>query len=285
MRAGNYAWPGDGARGSGLTGGVQMPLSGCRRARRLHRAPGRRGTTEPDGQPDRRARTRRTRDGIGAGRGPRGDRRGRQLLRRDRSGGEAGRARRLARRPRARAGLELDDVPARRRSLSPDAATSLRLVRVGRAEATAFGRDRRGRLRPCPTPSAVGGKRLPGGLGLLARARRRRPAAAAGVFLAEGVGYLGFAATLPEHRGKGGQNALLAARIRHAREAGCDVVVTETGERRDDRPSSSYRNILRAGVHRGGGDGELAAAEAGVRRTPSRASVDAGSARPSAPAA
>lgn len=74
-----------------------------------------------------------------------------------------------------------------------------------------------------------------------------QPAAAAGVFIAEGVGYLGFAATLPEHRGKGGQNALLAARIRHAREAGCDIVVTETGELRDDRPSSSYRNILRSG--------------------------------------
>ena len=61
---------------------------------------------------------------------------------------------------------------------------------------------------------------------------------------------LGFAATLPEHRGKSGQNALLAARRRHAREAGCDVVVTETGELRDDRPSSSYRNILRAGSQR-----------------------------------
>ena len=29
--------------------------------------------------------------------------------------------------------------------------------------------------------------------------------------------------------------------------SGCDVVVTETGERRDDLPSNSYRNILRAG--------------------------------------
>jgi hypothetical protein len=63
----------------------------------------------------------------------------------------------------------------------------------------------------------------------------------------EGVGYLGFAATLPEHRGKGGQNAFLAARIQHAREAGCDVVITDTGELRDDRPSNSYRNILRSG--------------------------------------
>ena len=72
-------------------------------------------------------------------------------------------------------------------------------------------------------------------------------AAAAGVYIDEGVGYLGFAATLAEHRGKGAQNALLAKRIEHARAAGCDVLVTETGERRDDLPSNSYRNILRAG--------------------------------------
>jgi len=54
-------------------------------------------------------------------------------------------------------------------------------------------------------------------------------------------------ATLPEHRAKGGQSALLAERIRHARAIGCDVLVTETGERREDLPSNSYRNIIRAG--------------------------------------
>jgi len=43
------------------------------------------------------------------------------------------------------------------------------------------------------------------------------------------------------------QSALLAERIRHARAIGCDILVTETGERRDDMPSNSYRNILRAG--------------------------------------
>lgn len=48
-------------------------------------------------------------------------------------------------------------------------------------------------------------------------------------------------------RAQGAQSALLAARIRRARELGCELVVTETGERRDDRPSNSYRNILRAG--------------------------------------
>ena len=73
------------------------------------------------------------------------------------------------------------------------------------------------------------------------------PVGAAALFAADGVGYLGLAGTLPEHRGKGAQTALLAARIRRAAQLGCDVVVTETGERREDRPSSSYRNILLAG--------------------------------------
>ena len=73
------------------------------------------------------------------------------------------------------------------------------------------------------------------------------PAGAAALFAADGAAYLGLAGTLPEHRDKGAQAALLAARIRRAAQLGCDVVVTETGERRDDRPSNSYRNILRAG--------------------------------------
>ena len=73
------------------------------------------------------------------------------------------------------------------------------------------------------------------------------PAGAGALYVAEGVGYLGLAGTRAEHRGKGAQNALLAARIRAAADVGCDLVITETGERRDDRPSDSYRNILRAG--------------------------------------
>jgi GNAT superfamily N-acetyltransferase len=77
------------------------------------------------------------------------------------------------------------------------------------------------------------------------------PAGAGAVFARDDVCYLGLGATLPEHRGKGAQGALLAQRIRRAGELGCDLVVTETGERRDDRPSSSYRNILRAGFVEG----------------------------------
>lgn len=70
---------------------------------------------------------------------------------------------------------------------------------------------------------------------------------AAALFVHDGVGWLGAAGTLPEHRGKGAQTALLAARIALARELGLDAVTTETGERQPDRPAASYRNILRAG--------------------------------------
>jgi GNAT superfamily N-acetyltransferase len=75
------------------------------------------------------------------------------------------------------------------------------------------------------------------------------PAGAGALYVAEGAAYLGLGATLPEHRGKGAQGALLAHRIARAGELGCDLVVTETGERRTDSPSNSYRNILRAGFH------------------------------------
>jgi hypothetical protein len=73
-------------------------------------------------------------------------------------------------------------------------------------------------------------------------------AAGCGALFVDGeLGYLGFGATSRAQRGRGSQSALLAARIRHARELGCRHVVTETGERQVDRPSNSYRNILRAG--------------------------------------
>jgi GNAT superfamily N-acetyltransferase len=72
--------------------------------------------------------------------------------------------------------------------------------------------------------------------------------AAAGALFAEGEGaYLGFAATLPEHREKGAQSALLETRIRRARDLGCRWASTETGEQRPGQPSSSYRNLRRAG--------------------------------------
>jgi hypothetical protein len=72
-------------------------------------------------------------------------------------------------------------------------------------------------------------------------------AGAAALFLEAGVGWIGFGGTRPAFRGKGAQNALIAARIEHGRSQGARAFTTETGERVPDRPSGSYRNILRAG--------------------------------------
>jgi GNAT superfamily N-acetyltransferase len=73
------------------------------------------------------------------------------------------------------------------------------------------------------------------------------PAATGALFVCDGVGWLSFAATLPEFRRRGAQSALLAARIRAAAELGCSTVIGETGALEEGRPSNSYRNIVRAG--------------------------------------
>ncbi|HEX4669854.1 MAG TPA: hypothetical protein VH275_07790 [Solirubrobacterales bacterium] len=57
----------------------------------------------------------------------------------------------------------------------------------------------------------------------------------------------GIAATLEPARGRGCQLALLRQRILDAASAGCKTLFVETGERVPGRPSTSYRNILRAG--------------------------------------
>jgi GNAT superfamily N-acetyltransferase len=79
-----------------------------------------------------------------------------------------------------------------------------------------------------------------------------RPAGAGALFVHEGVGWLGYAATLPDYRGRGAQSAILAVRIEDARKQGCSTVVTETGAMEEGRPSNSYRNIVRAGFREAG---------------------------------
>lgn len=73
------------------------------------------------------------------------------------------------------------------------------------------------------------------------------PAACAAMLVHDGIAELGIAATLEPARGHGCQMALLRRRIVDAAEAGCHTLFVETGERIPDRPSASYRNILRAG--------------------------------------
>jgi hypothetical protein len=63
----------------------------------------------------------------------------------------------------------------------------------------------------------------------------------------DGIAQFGIGATLEGARGRGCQTALLRRRTVDAAEAGCHTFFVETGERVPDRPSGSYRNILRAG--------------------------------------
>jgi GNAT superfamily N-acetyltransferase len=69
----------------------------------------------------------------------------------------------------------------------------------------------------------------------------------AAMLIEEGVAEFGVAATLEQARGRGCQTALLHRRICDAAAAGCHTLFVETGERVPDRPSASYRNILKAG--------------------------------------
>ena len=74
-----------------------------------------------------------------------------------------------------------------------------------------------------------------------------RPVAAGALFESGEAGWLGAAATLPSHRGRGAQGAILAARVERARERGLRVLVTETGVPRDGQPGASFRNLVRSG--------------------------------------
>ena len=73
------------------------------------------------------------------------------------------------------------------------------------------------------------------------------PVAAGATYLSGEHAWLGLATTVATHRNHGAQTALLAQRLSEAAARGAKVAVTETGERLPDKPSHSYRNILRAG--------------------------------------
>jgi GNAT superfamily N-acetyltransferase len=74
------------------------------------------------------------------------------------------------------------------------------------------------------------------------------PVSTAAMFVTKDVAWLGYGATLEAHRGRGWQSAMFAQRLRDARDLGCRLAVTETGEETEDEPvNHSYRNMLRMG--------------------------------------
>src|SRR6266508_575389 len=74
-----------------------------------------------------------------------------------------------------------------------------------------------------------------------------RPVATGALFVRDHGGWLGMGSTLPSHRRRGAQGAVIAQRIRDAAVAGCDWVVTETGEDVPEHPNPSFHNMIRTG--------------------------------------
>jgi hypothetical protein len=73
------------------------------------------------------------------------------------------------------------------------------------------------------------------------------PVATGGLYVTNGVGWLGYGSTSPSHRRRGAQGAMFARRIRDAADMGCKWLVTETDAETPERPSPSYRNMARSG--------------------------------------
>ena len=73
------------------------------------------------------------------------------------------------------------------------------------------------------------------------------PVAGGALYVEGTVGWLGFAATDPAHRGRGAQSALLARRIADAKTLGVKRLVVETAEDTTDRRAPSFHNLRRLG--------------------------------------
>ena len=72
--------------------------------------------------------------------------------------------------------------------------------------------------------------------------------ATANLFIHGDVASLNSAATLPTHRNRGAQSALIAARAAAAVDAGCRWVVAETGKPGDGERDPSLSNLMRCGL-------------------------------------
>lgn len=126
------------------------------------------------------------------------------------------------------------------------ASTDLTVREIGRADADRFG---------AVVIEGFGLPREAGGwfAALAGRSRWRcflamdgtQAVAAGAVFIDGKSAWLGLGATLPSHRGRGAQTALLTARLTAS--VGAELVTTETGLPLKGEASPSYNNIQRAG--------------------------------------
>lgn len=137
---------------------------------------------------------------------------------------------------------------ARGREAAPKASTDLRIEEIGPKYGEAFGRIVAHGFdltdSAVPVLAALIGR--PGWHVFMSFAGDE-PAGTGALFVDDGVGWLDWGATLPAFRRRGGQRAVLAARVRAALDLECHTILTETGESVEGDPQHSYHNILWAG--------------------------------------
>lgn len=75
----------------------------------------------------------------------------------------------------------------------------------------------------------------------------KRAVGTAALFVSGNTGWLGFAATTADARGRGAQSELIVRRMVDATALGCEWLVAETAEEREDKPVPSLHNLLRLG--------------------------------------
>ncbi len=67
------------------------------------------------------------------------------------------------------------------------------------------------------------------------------------MYVSDGIAWLGFGATLPEHRGRGMQTAVLARRVHEAAVLDCHIVHSETAAHTAGHHNPSLANMLKVG--------------------------------------
>jgi ribosomal protein S18 acetylase RimI-like enzyme len=126
--------------------------------------------------------------------------------------------------------------------------TSVRIAEIGREHAHDFGRIIQVVFglpeRMSDWASALVGR--PGRRHFLAF-ERGKPVGAAAIYVEGEWAQFGYAAVLPQARGRGIQAALIATRVRAAHESGCRRVTMETAEDTLEKPGYSLRNARKMG--------------------------------------
>lgn len=130
----------------------------------------------------------------------------------------------------------------------PEAETSLTVRRAGPGDGPAFGRIAADAFDLGPEAADwLAGFVEHDGWHVYMSFDGETPAGTGALFVQDDIGWLDWGATAPAFRRRGSQSALLRQRILLARELGCRLMATETGEAVEGDPQHSYGNIGRMG--------------------------------------